>query len=84
MSHENKLFLIWLAAMDAFVVTALAASTLYHDRLARVGRGTRTLATRPGCLFTPPGKYTIGALVLSLRDEQAILTARFAATPASV
>jgi hypothetical protein len=29
MSHENKAFLIWLAAMTLFVVTALAASTLY-------------------------------------------------------
>ena len=29
MSHEYKAFLIWLAAMTLFVVTALAATTLY-------------------------------------------------------
>jgi hypothetical protein len=49
MSHDGKAFLIWLATMTLFVVTVLAATTLYP-----MAGGVPRSAGVPGAPAPPP------------------------------
>jgi hypothetical protein len=61
MSHEHKAFLIWLPAMTLFVVTALAATTLYPKSLASsaVVANARALLPPVWCHAHSPTRATM-------------------------